>query len=337
MGAPVGDVATALRALVADGSLDLPLPRGGHTRDRWRALERLGRGGWPDAPVTWGLSLARVAEGHTDAVAILAEAGCPAPAGATFGVWASRSVGTGLVARREGDAWTLSGTLRYCSGAPFLDAALVPVSVEEQADAGPPDRLVLLRLPDRAVRSVACSWRSAAMADAASLDVEVDGYRAGDDDVVGPPGFYQSRPGFWVGGIGVAAVWLGGARAVLDVVRAGLSAFEPTPHQLAHLGAMSATLHAVEAVLDGAAATVDARPDDNHQQLALTVRHLTERAAVEVIERAGRITGPTPLARNEGHAQTVADLAMYVRQNGAERDLERLGRSALAAGLVAER
>ncbi len=48
------------------GELDLPLPGSGQTAARWAALARLGRR---------DLCLARLAEGHADAVAILAEAG----------------------------------------------------------------------------------------------------------------------------------------------------------------------------------------------------------------------------------------------------------------------
>ena len=65
-----------------DGS-DLPLPGSGAT---WRRLDVLS---------TWAardLSVGRLAEGHVDALAILAEAGMePLGDSATYGVWAARS------------------------------------------------------------------------------------------------------------------------------------------------------------------------------------------------------------------------------------------------------
>lgn len=71
-----------LRKLHGRGDLELPLPGRGQTMDRWRSLARFGRR---------DLCLARLAEGHADAAAILAEAG-HRPAGRTlYGVWASRS------------------------------------------------------------------------------------------------------------------------------------------------------------------------------------------------------------------------------------------------------
>ena len=56
--------------LVNSGELDLPLPGSGSTQDRWFAFEALGGR---------DLSLARLSEGHADAVAILAELGGPEP------------------------------------------------------------------------------------------------------------------------------------------------------------------------------------------------------------------------------------------------------------------
>ena len=63
------------------GRLDLPLPGAGATRDRWAAFADL---------AGEDLSLARLGEGHGDAVAILAELGGPrAEPGSRWGVWAA--------------------------------------------------------------------------------------------------------------------------------------------------------------------------------------------------------------------------------------------------------
>src|SRR5690348_908598 len=61
-----GPLRGELRRMLAAGELDLPLPGAGRTAQRWAAL------------AAWGardLSLARLAEGHVDALAILTEAG----------------------------------------------------------------------------------------------------------------------------------------------------------------------------------------------------------------------------------------------------------------------
>src|SRR5690348_5861896 len=98
-----GATAAAFADAVESGRLSLPLPGGGRTRERWAALADLAGG---------DLSLARLAEGHADALAILAELGGLAspPAGSRWGVWAAQPPGPRLMARRADGGWRLDGT-----------------------------------------------------------------------------------------------------------------------------------------------------------------------------------------------------------------------------------
>ena len=73
-----------MRELVGEA---LPLPGAGDTVGRHRRLMEIGRE---------DLSLARLAEAHWDAVAILAEAGRAAVPGALYGVWAAEKPGQAL-------------------------------------------------------------------------------------------------------------------------------------------------------------------------------------------------------------------------------------------------
>jgi hypothetical protein len=82
----VETVEAQLRSMLAAGALDLPRPGGGATAQRWAALAGFGRR---------DLALARLGEGHSDTVVVLAEAGRVAVPGALYGVWAARSRGTG--------------------------------------------------------------------------------------------------------------------------------------------------------------------------------------------------------------------------------------------------
>ena len=81
-----------MRAFVLEQSAALPLPGGGLTSDRWTALRGAGRG---------DLVAGKILESHTDAVAILAEAGRRVDHGVVYGVWASGSGGTGLLGTRS--------------------------------------------------------------------------------------------------------------------------------------------------------------------------------------------------------------------------------------------
>ncbi len=306
----------ALRGLLDGGGLDLPTPGSGATRKRWTALADWGRR---------NLALARLAEGHTDATAILAEAGRTPEPRALYGVWAARSSGTG--ARLTGSAGDLRlhGTVRFCSGARTLDRALVVAEV-----AGGSRVLVDVALARPGIEADPGSWDTSAMAAADTLDVRFDDLAVPADAMVGGPDWYTGRPGFAAGGAGVAAVWWGGAAGVLERIVDHLPQ-EPDAHQLAHLGELHALLQAADALLDRTATAIDAAPRADHVTAVAEVRCAVERAVREVVDRGPRMVGPAPLSRDGELARALADLTLYVRQYHGERDHAALGARVLAA------
>ncbi|WP_371483556.1 acyl-CoA dehydrogenase [Kitasatospora sp. NBC_00315] len=318
-------IAEAVTRMAACGELDLPLPGAGRTRARWEALTR-----WAQ----WDLSLARLAEGHTDAIAILAELDSPdsrePPAGGgdpLWGVWAAEPPGYTLEAHRVPGGWRLSGVKPFCSGARVCTHALV------SAREGTLRRLFAVEVAQPGVAALPDSWPGPGMAGSDTLDVTFDAVWAAP---LGEPGAYVERPGFHHGGIGVAACWHGGARAVARTLLAASRKWDLGPHALAHLGAVDARLATVDALLDRVAAAVDADPDDKDgvaHLRAMRVRAAVEDAADDVLRRVGRALGATPLGHDAVHARAVADLTVYLRQHHAERDLADLGRAASAARL----
>jgi hypothetical protein len=311
----VGDVAELTRRtaadrfaeLVAAGELDLPLPGGGATARRWWALARLGAAD----PV-----LARLGEGHADALAILAELGGPAPGrGQRWGVWAAAP--RTLTATGAGGRWCLDGERPWCSGAGICTHALVT------AAAG--DDIRLFAVPVAATEPVPGTWPAVGMAGSDSRTVRFDRVPAVP---VGGPEAYVDRPGFAHGAMGVAACWYGGAVGVGRALLAGAR----DPHGLAHLGAVDAALAGARAVLADAAATVDADRGADVRLLAARVRAVVEAAAAEVLDRTGRAPGAGPLCRDGAHAARVADLTVYLRQSHAEADLAAAGELVRAAG-----
>ena len=78
------------------------------------------------------VALGKLVEGHLDALRIHHEAGTQGVPGATYGVWASRSRGTGLSARQAGGVWVLDGTLAFASGGGVVDRALIPAWTSEE-------------------------------------------------------------------------------------------------------------------------------------------------------------------------------------------------------------
>jgi alkylation response protein AidB-like acyl-CoA dehydrogenase len=271
------------------------------------------------------LSLARLGEGHADAVAILAELGGPRPApGSRWGVWAANPPGPRLTAERRDDGWLLRGTKQYCSGARVCTSALVTAAAD--------DGMRLFAVAVDPLEPHPGSWPATGMAGSDTLDVGFPGVPA---EPVGPPDGYVNRPGFSHGGAGVAACWYGGARAVAQALLAVASKRDVGPHALAHLGAVDLGLHTVRAALAAAAAEIDADAGDRHgdgARRAARVRALTEAVASDVLTRTGRALGAGPLGHDEAHSRVVADLTVYLRQHHAEKDLAHLGELTVERG-----
>ena len=301
--------AGAFTAAVDAGRLDLPLPGSGATWERWTTFADL---------AGEDLSLARLSEGHADAIAILAELGGPRPRpGSRWGVWAANPPGPNVTASRQRGMWVLQGTKQYCSGARICTNALVTAA----ADDGP--RLFAVAVGN--LQPQEDSWPATGMAGSDTLNV---GFRTVPGVPIGPPGGYVNRPGFSHGGAGVAACWYGGARAVGRTLLSAAAKRDIGPHALAHLGAVDLALRTARAALNQAAHEIDADPGDRRSEgalRALRVRTLTEAVASDVLTRTGRALGAGPLSHDEAHSRAVADLTVYLRQHHAERDLALLG------------
>lgn len=311
--------ANLLRALVTDGLAELPQPGGGATPARWRALA---------AVAAHDLSLVKLYEGHTDALAILAEAGEPASArDRTWGMWAAEAPGARVTFDPVGEGWSLSGTKAWCSGARHLDAALL--TVWRSDDAGPFLARVNLKQPGVSFNDA--HWQATGMRASDSVDVIFDRVPA---QLVGDDRFYLDRPGFWHGGIGIAACWHGGACAIADALRQRtLDAGDGAGwHRLMALGAVDRVLSANAALLREAAAWVDANPRANAQAWALRTRASADAACEAVLHLATRALGATPLCRDARFAQLAADLPVFMRQCHGDRDLAALGERVVAEG-----
>jgi alkylation response protein AidB-like acyl-CoA dehydrogenase len=308
--------ARAFAAAVESGRLDVPLPGSGGTRERFTAFAAL---------AGEDLSVARLGEGHADAVAILAELDGPRPAaGSRWGVWAANPPGPNVTATRRDGGWVLNGTKQYCSGARSCTHALVTAA----ADDGPR----LFSVTSERLEPLTGSWPATGMAGSDTLNVGFPGVRA---EPVGPVGGYTSRPGFSHGGVGVAACWYGGARGVAQALLSAAAKRDIGPHALAHLGAVDIGLHTAGAALAQAADEIDADPRDLRGAgplRALRVRALTEAVAADVLTRTGRALGAGPLGHDQAHSRAVADLTVYLRQHHAERDLAQLGELVAAQG-----
>ena len=278
----VDDPAHTFAAWAAKGELALPAPGGGQTRDRFRALAEVS---------AVDLALGRLVEGHTDAIAILAEARRQPPPGAVMGVWAARRRDADVTAARHRGGWRLKGRKPWASGAHVLTHALVTAATDEGS------ALFEVALARDGVTVVPGTWAAVGMAMSDSADVAFDLW-VDDGCRVGPPGWYVDRPGFWFGSVGVAACWLGGALGLVRALGADLATRPADSHQLAHLGAAAARGASMARDVTWGAARIDLDPLDPDRQIrpvALEVRHLVEGGCLDILTDVGRAGGPGPL------------------------------------------
>ncbi len=289
----------------------LPLPGRGATTELWEALATVAAA---------DLSVARVMEPHVDALAILAESGAPAPSeDTTWGVYAAEGPGARLEAREHGEGWRLDGLKPWCSLAGGLTHALVTAWVDDRRRG-----LFAVDLGHPGVAPLEGAWHARGLREVRSGPVRFADVPAG---AVGEPGWYLQRDGFAWGGMGVAAVWYGGAVGVARRLLQAARARTPDQVALMHLGTVDAALAAARQMLVDAARRVDDGDAGGEAGalLALRLRQVVADAAEQVLTSVDHGLGPGPLSLEPRHAARVADLRLYLRQHHAERDAAALG------------
>lgn len=300
-----GDIQLSLAVARHLGGL-APHPGTGQTLELWELLATV---------ASSDLTVARVLEPHLDALAIASQVGLLVDPETAWGVFAAEGPGVAVTASQDGDGWRLNGTKPWCSLAGVLDRALITAHTDGNR------RLFAIDLRDAGVSVAEGGWVARGLAAVRSGSMELTDVPA---DPVGDDGWYLTRPGFAWGGMGVAAVWFGGAVALARSLVAHLKGREPDQLGLAMLGETDVLLDSCRAVLAAAAGDVDSGSGDP-AITAQRVRSTVSAAAERIITTVGHAMGPAPLALDEEHARRVADLTLYLRQDHAERDLARLG------------
>jgi hypothetical protein len=288
------------------------------------------------------IPLSRLAEGHIDALRILAQAGSGPVKDALYGVWASRSQQTGIRAQPEtGGGLRLDGTLRFASGAGLIDRALVPAWLDDGTH-------LLFDLPVDELPVDTSVWRTSAMAASRSHELLLNGVLVAAMAQVGGPDFYLSRPGFFPGGVGVAACWAGGGARLLDRLQRRIP--EPSPTQQVRLGRIRTDLAAAVAVVRSAGLRLDwimsadtggfqerqrreplggsggsSPHTDRGQSLATEVRAAVADAIRRMVAETRLAVGPAGMAMDEELSHAVLDLELYALQQNSDADALLLG------------
>lgn len=285
----------------------LPHPGLGETSKRLRLL----RGEAAADP-----SVGRLVEAHADAMAMFAEAGViPRPATA-FAVWASGRPGSTTL-KPSGATFILNGTRVFCGGAAIVDAALV---ITDSPDG---ERLVLVDLRQAGIRVDIGTWKSDAFRDAGIATVHFTDVIVEPDDLIGPPGWYGSRPGFWHGSVGVAALWVGIAESILSSLDR-LRRHQDETSCIAS-GTIAASMWAASSLLDQAGQQIDALGEKSApgeaKAVALSCRHIVRHLLETAIAVFDQEVGPAATAFDAVLGRRRAELTLALAQSHGMRDL----------------
>lgn len=299
-----------LRSLVEVGLDELPLPGSGRTLERFQRLAAI---------AGHDLGLCKLFEGHTDALAIFQQLGLPVPSG-TWGMWAAEPPQARVHVSTHDGKTVLNGRKAWCSGAAVLSHGLLTAWDDQERQ-----QLVAVAMDQPGVTITDEGWQAVGMAATGSVHVLFEGAEA---QAIGNPGDYLQRPGFWQGGVGIAACWYGAAQSIAERLRQHC-AHRDEPHALAHLGAVDSALHAAAEVLRVSARLIDAAPQYDCELLARRARAVVEQAVEHVIQHVGHALGAGPYCQDRQFARLIADLPVFLRQSHAERDLAALGQKTL--------
>lgn len=318
----------AFQLLAAFGLLTVPLSRDlgglGLGRDpgtNGTLLELLSIIGWGD------LSLARLYEGHINALLLVQQFGepdqieraaCDAQRGLIFGVWNTEG-GDGLHLTTIGNELRLHGGKMFASGAGSIERPLV--TARDDNDGWVMLLLEMERTPSSVDRD---SWRPFGMRASQSYAIDLSGVRIEPRQIIGQNGDYYRQPWFSGGAIRFCAAHMGGAAALLDLAREELNARDRAddPLQRARIGRASSAIAAGFAMLDTSAALADrshfgggpCTHDDRFLTYVGLTRTTIERICLETIELVEQSLGASSLMATHPAARIGADLRLYLRQ-----------------------
>lgn len=288
------------------------------------------------------LSVARLYEGHVNALQLIARLGTEpqlirasetAASGGLLGVWGADDPSKPARLSQIDGGFRLSGRKTFASGADRVALALVAAKTNDK-------KTQLCLLPSEILnrRFDSSWWQPLGMQATNSFALDLDGIDIGSSEMIGSAGDYETQPFFGAGAIRYVAAQLGGALALWDATRdhLALSGRFENPHQAARLGEMVADLEAafssVKNAYERAAYAInwDSLPDESCAFGADSARVIVERMSERILTLAIRSVGCAGLMDSHPLAAACRDLMVYLRQPAPDAALARLGMYACA-------
>jgi alkylation response protein AidB-like acyl-CoA dehydrogenase len=280
------------------------------------------------------LSLARLFEGHVNAISLVARYGTRQQAdqlardvqsGDLTGIWGAEDA-VGLKRISQPGGWRLQGRKILASGAGLVRRPLVTVGSEDGAV------MYLLNLSGDDGIDLS-GWRALGMCATATGTVDLTGMTVTADDQIGRPGDYLRQPFFSGGAWRFCAAQLGALERLVELYRDELLARGRggDPYQLERLAqCVAAEGTAMFWVEEAARRFADESLDAvGVVAFANLTRMVTERAALDVMERVQRGLGLPAFIRPHPAERLCRDLATYLRQPAPDLAMSDAARAVL--------
>ncbi|MES1952748.1 acyl-CoA dehydrogenase, exported protein [Salinisphaera sp. S4-8] len=283
------------------------------------------------------LALARLFEGHIDALQIIARYGDADTAarlhhaardGARFGVWNAPLAGEGLTLDRE----RLDGGKAFASGAGLISHALVSAEIPDQTRK----QLLVVDLNDTPPTIDTQWWQVLGMQRSHTHLVRWHNAPLTEADaLIGQPGDYEREPWLSAGALRFVAVHAGGIAGVFDGVRRHLVARERErdPHQAGRLGRLFGLADSAAAMVERTAARLYETEADCHPALVANARSSVLDMGEQVLTLAQQCVGLSAFFETEPLCAHMADLMVYLRQPAPDAQRVKTG-AAAAAGTI---
>lgn len=265
------------------------------------------------------LSMARLFEGHVNAVSLVCRYGSPGQisglaesvaAGALSAVWGADD-STGLKLVQDASGARLEGRKILASGAGFITRPLVTAG-------GPEGQLLCLLSLPRSHPVDLTGWQAQGMRSTATGSVDFSGIALASDTLVGAPGDFMRQPYFSGGAWRFCAAQLGAMERLVDLFRDHLVARKrgQDPYQLERLAQCATAARTARFWIEEAARRLALEEHDPSGVVAFAnlTRMVTERAALDVMETVQRGVGLGAFIRPHPIERIGRDLATYLRQ-----------------------
>ncbi len=284
------------------------------------------------------LSVARILEGHVNAIILVSRYGTETQIaalaagvkrGELSGVWGAEDA-QGLRRIARGVEWSLEGRKILASGAGFVTRPVVPVITSEG------HVMYLLRLA-QGERIDVSGWNPLGMKATASGAVDLTGISVGVREQIGTVGDFMRQPFFSGGAWRFCAAQLGAMErlALLYGDHLRSRGRESDPYQLERVAQCAAACGTALFWVEEASRRFG---DETLAPKAVVAfanltRMVTERAALDVLERVQKGIGLASFMSGHPAARVARDLATYLRQPVPDQAMNDAARAVLSGDL----